>query len=331
MMNLGWQEKAGAPDGVVPAVESGKRPLDLGALGLQLQAIFGSRFEVLEPVALGGMAVIFQLRHRLHGGLFVAKVIHPELAQRPEVISSFRSEALHAARLAGHPNAVPVFDFGDLDGILFLIMPYVEGEDLDRLLATCGPLSRPEALGFAAQISSLLCHAESYGITHCDLAPGNIRLDIFGRYRVLDLGLSHWREGMTPYAPLGGTPLYNSPEQIRGEVPDIRTDIYALGAILCEVLTGKPLFQAESLAAVKDRHLRGKWELPPEVAGDPVLAKLITRMLAMDREDRLSSAFELSGALSAMGFERPEFRQAAPAAQPYQNEAAGRRKRLSAD
>ena len=186
-------------------------------------------------------------------------------------------------------------------------MPFIEGEDLDELLRANGPLSRAEALHFAAQISSLLGHAESHGITHGDLAPGNIRLDTFGRYRLMDFGLSHTADDPTAKL-LGGTPLYTSPEQIRGDSPDIRADLYALGLVLCEVLTGQPLLKAPSLAALQARHLQGDWQLPEAIATDEPLARLLRKLIATDREHRFHSAFEVSGALAAMGFERPEFR-----------------------
>ncbi len=301
------EERAAASPDLPTLAETEKS--DLHALAARLQTGLSSRFEVLEPVAIGGMATLFQLRHALHHGLFVAKVLHPALAERPEIVSSFQTEALHAAKLGGHPNAVPIFDFGEASGLHFLIMPFVEGEDLDRLLQANGPFSRDEALHCVAQIGSLLCYAESLGITHCDLAPGNVRFDVFGRYRVLDLGISFSTGGATAYKPLGGTPLYTSPEQIRGEVPDVRSDIYALGLILAELLTGAPLLGDASLDEVKRKHLRGDWQLPPAIEADLPVAGLLRRMLALNRADRLPSSFELSTALAALGFERPEFRQ----------------------
>ncbi len=320
--------KASTPASTAEAVLGNiSDPARLSALAARLRPALGSRFEVLDPIALGGMATIFRLEHTLHRGVFVAKVLHPELASRIEVVSSFRNEAVHAARLGGHPNAVPVFDFGVADDLHFMVLPFVEGEDLDRLLQSHGPLSRDEALACAAQISSLLCYAESHGITHCDLAPGNIRLDIFGRYRVLDLGISHCATAGTPFEALGGTPLYTSPEQVRGETPDIRSDLYSLGAILVELLTGKPLLQADSLEELKQKHLRGDWQLPPLIQADPLLAQLLTGILATDRSQRLPSAFELSGALDALGFPRPEFRR--PFSATRTSTTTGRRQRLS--
>lgn len=308
MIGLGIQRKESALGTGKAVGESDSRSAAaIEALSTKLRSILGDRFEVLEHVAVGGMAVIFRLQHRYHGGIFAAKVLHGDLAVRPEVVASFRREGVLAARLGDHPNAIPILDAGEKDGVYFLLMPFVEGEDLDLLLRQSGPLAREEALHMAAQIGSLLCHAESHGIAHCDLAPGNIRLDIFGRYRLMDFGIAQTSEGNEPRA-VGGTPLYTSPEQIRGERTDVRADIYALGLVVAEVLTGKPILQGTSLAEVKKKHLDAEWTLPESVLQDEALARLLRRMTAQDREQRFRSAFELSGALAALGFDRPEFR-----------------------
>jgi eukaryotic-like serine/threonine-protein kinase len=275
-------------------------------LQVRLAEVLGDRFHVLQAVAHGGMATIFQAQHRRHLGLFACKVLHPELALRPEVAESFRREALVAARLGDHPNAIPILDSDERNGVFFMLMPFIEGEDLDQVLRGGGPLSRDEGLHFCAQISSLLCHAESHGITHCDVAPGNLRVDLFGRYRLMDYGIA--RTDQEPGRTLGGTPLYSSPEQILGDPVDIRTDIYALGLVLAEVLTGTPVLDTQDLAAVREQHLRADWSFSPALIADEAVARLLAHMTARDPAMRFQSAFELSGALAALGFERPEFR-----------------------
>ena len=324
MISLGIQ--GGSATKASEVLESGRHPSSeaLQVLMTRLQAIVGARIRVLEPIAIGGMATIFRLQHLQNGAFYVAKVLREDLSRRPEVIESFRREAMHAARLGGHPNAIPVFDSGMAGGLFFLTMPFVEGEDLDKLLESQGPLSRDEALHAVAQISSLLCHADSHGITHCDISPGNIRLDTFGRYRLMDFGISHAHEE-SDYHPLGGTPLYSSPEVLRGETPDARADIYSVGLVLCEMLSGKPLFEATTIDELRGKHLRGEWRLPLSIQDDRLLSKLLQAMLARDRDQRMSSPFELSGALAALGFERPEFR-----GRPLQNAGSvPRRHRLS--
>jgi eukaryotic-like serine/threonine-protein kinase len=304
---------------------------DTAELGERLQKIMGARFQVERPLAIGGMATIYLLRHRLHNGLFVAKVLHPELGERPGVLRSFRLEATHAAMLGDHPNAVPVFDFGELDGLFFLLMPYIGGEDLDQLLARNGPLGREEALQMSAQLSSLLCHAESQDVVHCDLTPGNIRRDLFGQYRLLDLGISQ-ASGPQDRPFVGGTPLYSSPEQLRGEPLDIRSDMYSLGAVLGEALSGTPLFEGRSMKEIRNRHLNGVWRMPTTLGeGDP-LARLLRSLLSTDPQKRPQSAYEVSGILHACGAARPEFR---PESNLRQKEAGttaqSQRKRLTTD
>ncbi len=343
-----------APGPRVHRPEPLDRP-DTSAVASRLQFLFGNRFQVVGPLAIGGMATVFQLSHRLHQGLFVAKVLHPELAEKPGVIQSFRREAANAARLGNHPSAIPVFDFGELDGLFFLMMPFVEGEDLDvvlrRNLDAGQPMSRDEVLHMAAQIASLLCFAEAEGIVHGDITPGNLRLDTFGRYRLLDFGLSEKIERSDAEAAAAeetgtnqqrqsapshlesrfftaGTPLYASPEQIRGGSMDIRTDLYALGCVMAECLAGSPIFLADSLQDIRCRHLAGDWKLPAGLSETDPLALLLKRLVAVRREDRLDSAYELSGILHAMGFSRPEFRAAAPI-RPERPRPVAPRSRLS--
>jgi eukaryotic-like serine/threonine-protein kinase len=304
---------------------------DTAEIGQRLQVVLGSRFRVERPLAIGGMATIFLLRHRLHDGRFVAKVLHPELVERAGVLRSFRLEAKHAALLGDHPNAVPVFDFGELDGLFFLLMPYIPGEDLDQVLARGGPLSREECLHMAAQLSSLLCHAESQGVVHCDLTPGNIRRDHFGQYRLLDLGISQ-PNGPQDRPFVGGTPLYSSPEQLRGEPLDIRSDLYSLGAVLGEALSGTPLFHGTSLKEIRNRHLNGVWRMPESLPDEDSLARLLRTLLSVDPKSRPQSAYELSGILHACGSVRPEFRaDYGPACKPSHNSAGSSSPAAEAD
>ncbi len=281
---------------------------DLAAISALLNAKLGDRFEVLQPIAIGGMATLFQLRHRKLGGLFVAKVLHAALLVDDRVLAAFCREARHVTRLSGHPAVVPVFDSFEEPGFFCILMPFVEGEDLDRLLVRAGRFSRDEALMLVAQLASVLMFAESVGITHCDLAPGNIRLDPFGQYRLFDFGLSRSNVAANQeWLAVAGTPAYNSPEQIRGEPPDIRSDLYSLGCILVEVITGRTLFTAPSLDLLQQKHLAADWHMPPEVEVEPAMARLVRSLLAVNPASRIQSAFELAGIVAAFGFELPSF------------------------
>lgn len=326
--------------------------LSADGLGRCLQRAVGSRFEVLRPIAIGGMAVLFQLRHSVTGGLFVAKVMRPELRGEAALRTAFAREARIGAQLAGHPHAVAILDSdgaeldgAELDGTEldgadfagkrtaredrqtpFLLMPYIEGEDLDHVLAARGRLGRDEALMLLAQVGSLLMYAETLGLVHADIALGNIRLDRFGQYRLLDYGLARGPgDALDGLHAAAGTPAYNSPEQLRGERLDIRSDLYSLGLVFFHALTGHGAFATEELDGLARAHLHGAWELPEEFAGDPPIAALLRSLLAVDREHRMRSAFELCGAMDALGYELPSFLRALPGASPVPRL---RRKRL---
>ena len=313
MIRLNLRERVKSTGTVTPAREAEPPDLlrpDLPAISERLQIGVSNRYEILPPLAIGGMATIFLMRHRLHRGLFVAKVLHPWLAELPEFLTSFRNEAAHAALLSGHPNIVPVVDLGEVDGVFYMVMPYVEGEDLDHLLKRVGRLERAEALMLVAQVNSALTFAESKGVLHCDLATGNIRLDTLGFYRVMDFGLSRMRGNVSSEAKwMAGTPLYTSPEQLRGEEPDIRSDLYSLGVILFEVLTGHPPFQAETLEALAEKHMAGAWKLPLDLESDHVIAPLLRSMLTPHRQDRIRNSLTLASRLAALGCSLPEYRE----------------------
>ncbi len=277
---------------------------DTTELQKQLQEALEERFEVLQCLAIGGMATLFLVRHRLHHGLLVAKVLQPALAARPEVVCSFVREARHIAQLGIHPYLIPVFDFIQANSLHIQLMPYVQGEDLDHLLKRRGKLTRDEALTLLTQVTSLLIHAEEHGIVHADLSPGNIRLDTFGQYRVFDFGLSHATDdGPEPGLPQAGTPTYNSPEQIRQEPFDNRSDLYSLGVIFAEALEGHPPFEAETLEELAKKHLSGDWQPSPELEADARVKSLLDHLLATKAEDRFGDASQLAAAITGLGFE----------------------------
>lgn len=298
------------PQAPAPSVS----PSDLADLQQALGASLGMRFEVMAPVAIGGMAVIFPLRHRRTEGMFAAKVMRRELAGEPALREAFAREARIGAQLAGHPNAVPVLDVQDAGDLPYLLMPFIDGTDLDHVLRERGRLERDEAMMMLAQLASLLMYAETLGLVHADVALGNIRLDRFGQYRLLDYGLARSNgEEMDRLHALAGTPASNSPEQLRGERLDIRSDLYSLGLVLFHALAGRPAFPTDDLDELARRHLGGAWTMPPELEADRAAAALLRSMLSVDREHRMASAFELAGAMTALGYEQPSFLRSLPA------------------
>jgi serine/threonine-protein kinase len=255
------------------------------------------------------MATVFQMRHRLHGGLFVAKVLHPWLAEEVEFRGRFRTEAMHGAILSGHPHVVPVIDLAEIDGLFYMVMPYIDGEDLDHILRRVGHLERSEALTLTAQVTSALVAAEAQGIVHCDISPGNIRLDRFGHYRLMDFGLSERASSMAQnFKRAAPTPSYASPELWIGIQADIRSDLYSLGVVLLEALTGLLPFLGKSEVEIMQRHLAGDWLMPPAIGRDATMAALLRELLARKREERVQSATELAKRLESMGYPLAEFR-----------------------
>ena len=278
--------------------------LDTQDIAARLAIILAGRYLVLRLIGIGGMASVYLVRHRIHQGLFAVKVLHPAHAENPELLARFRREGLLCARLAGHPNIAPVLDVGEADGLHYLVMPYIRGEDLDHLLCRVGPFSFNDAILATIQINDALLYAWSKGVLHCDLTPGNIRLNEFGLFILVDFGLGS--AGLSHHPPIlpatstlrAGTPLYMSPEHILGDSIDIRSDLYALGAILYELLTGEAAFHGETIEEIQRKHLE-----PAPTLSHPVLLKhpgvesLLRSLLARSPEERLADPEVLQQAL----------------------------------
>jgi serine/threonine protein kinase len=273
----------------------------------RLATLFAGHYLILRLIGIGGMASVYLARHRRHHGLFAIKVLHPPLTEDGEILGRFRREAVVGARLAGHPHIAPVLDVGEGDGLHYLVMPYIAGEDLDHLLARRGRFNFDDALLAVLQINEALLYAWSQGILHCDLAPGNIRLNTFGQFVLFDFGLasvSHSRHDFrrvdSPSARTG-TPLYMSPERILGQQVDIRSDLYALGAILYELLTGEAAFQGRSPQEIESNHLSPARSLAhPHLAPYPGILPVLQLLLARFPEERLADPIALKQALRGL-------------------------------
>lgn len=277
-----------------------------------LGRVIDGRYRVLERLGKGGMGLVYKVEHMRMGKLAAMKVLHRELAAEREVVKRFRREAEAVSRLT-HPNTVQVFDFGMADGALYLIMEYVRGADLGALLRDEGPMPVPRALELFAQIASALTEAHALGIVHRDLKPENVIITRPGvgneHAKVLDFGLAKLDEReeqneVTARGSIVGTPYYMSPEQIRGEPIDQRSDLYSLGAMLYRVTTGEPPFRAPTPVGVLTRHLTDVLRLPsearPDLAIPPGLDELIGRAMSKNANDRYASADELRNALEAL-------------------------------
>lgn len=276
------------------------------AIGPPMAVARGERFgkyRIERALATGGMAELYLARQSGPGGFekqVVIKRILPHLTANPELVHMFLDEARIAARLS-HPNIVQVFDFGEAGGGYFLVMEYLAGEDLATILAALRVEGHTMPFAIAALITSAVCEALQYAhsfvdehgtplkIVHRDISPSNIFLTLQGVVKVLDFGVAKAEGNLvhTKCGVLKGKPFYMSPEQVGGQELDGRSDVFALGAVLHELLTGWPTFERDSvpaaLRAIADEPIPRPSELVEGVPMD--LEAVVSR--ALEREPRL--------------------------------------------
>jgi len=290
--------------------------------GLIGQTVEG-RYRVVERVGSGGMGVVYKVEHVRMGKIAAMKVLRRDLADDLQAVKRFRREVELVSRL-DHPNIIQTFDFGEWRGLLFLVMEYIRGEDLSAIVKRDGPMPLERALPLFSQVCSALDEAHHHGIVHRDLKPDNIvcllRRGQEEVVKVLDFGLatfSQQREGMgevTGAGSLIGTPYYMSPEQVRSEPTDGRSDLYSLGATLYRVVTGTPVFLADSPMAILNRHLNDDPQPPtlraPELNLPIGVDFVILKALAKSPENRFATANEMKEAIdhlivNVLGMEGP--------------------------
>ncbi len=303
---------------LMPVPEALRRE-DSGPRDPLIGRVIDGRYKVLERLAAGGMGVVYRVEHQRMGKIAAMKVLHRDLASDREVMKRFRREAEAVSKLT-HPNTVQTFDFGTADGAMYLVMEYVRGEDLGTILRREGPMPFSRAAPIFMQVCDALGEAHELGIIHRDVKPENILVthgkDGHDHAKVLDFGLAKLSlpgdgADVSSRGEIVGTPFYMSPEQIRGDELDPRTDIYALGGVIYRVLTGEPPFKAQSPVGVLTRHLTD--ELVPATAlrSDlpPRVDEILGRALAKDRADRYPTVDalrrELVSALAEISAPRP--------------------------
>ena len=275
-----------------------------------LGRIVDGRYRVLEVLGRGGMGVVYRVEHLRMGKLAAMKVLHRDLAQDPEVVQRFEREAAAVSKLH-HPHTVQVFDFGNVQGALYLIMEYVRGLDLAHIIRRDGPMPWPRCAPLLAQICGALQEAHELGIVHRDLKPENVLITrtTGGRdyAKVLDFGLAKLdQRGIgtgreTERNAIVGTPYFMAPEQIRGDEVDSRTDIYAFGSLMFELLTGEHLYTGSTAVGVLTKHLTAQPDAPsqraPRLAIPPAVDQICHKALAREPDARWRTAGELAEAI----------------------------------
>ena len=234
--------------------------------------VFGDRYQVGDTLGFGGMSEVHRGRDLRLGRDVAIKVLRADLARDPSFQARFRREAQNAASL-NHPAIVAVYDTGETQGetgpVPYIVMEYVDGETLRDLLRREGPLQPKRAMEIVADICAALDFSHRHGIVHRDIKPANVMLTRGGAVKVMDFGIARavadGQATMTATAAVIGTAQYLSPEQARGEAVDARSDVYATGCVLYELLTGSPPFTGDSPVAVAYQHVREEPKAPSSV------------------------------------------------------------------
>jgi serine/threonine-protein kinase len=265
-----------------------------------LGKVFNQRYRLKEKIGSGGMAEVFLADDLSLGREVAVKVLHPQFASDPSFIQRFRYEAQAAANL-NHPNIVNIYDWGNEGEQYYIVMEYVEGRDLKGILNAEGRLLPERAAEIAAEISAALQFAHRRNLVHRDIKPHNIFITNLGQVKVMDFGIAREGNGvgMTQTGVVMGTPQYISPEQAQGLSVDGRSDIYSLGVVLYEMLTGRVPFDDPSPVTVAYKQVKEDpvppSALDPEIP--PALEAVVMKAMAKNPANRYQSAQEMKADL----------------------------------
>src|SRR5215813_6326761 len=260
--------------------------------------VLEGRYRIVALAGRGGMGEVYRAEDLKLSQTVAIKFLPERLSQDAAALQRFHSE-VRIARQVSHPNVCRVFDVGEVDGITFLTMEFVDGEDLASLLRRIGRLPQDKAIEVARQICAGLAAAHDKGVIHRDLKPANIMLDGLGKVRINDFGLAGIAATIQGAEVRAGTPAYMAPEQLEGSEVTVKSDIYALGLVLYEILTGKRAFEAATLPELMRKRNQLEITKPSTLVRDldPILEQVILRCLNRDPANRPSTALQVAAAL----------------------------------
>jgi tetratricopeptide (TPR) repeat protein len=280
----------------------------IGATVFEVGTVLGGRYEIQLLLGMGGMGAVYKA-HDLEVDRTVGlKVIRPDLAGNPAILARFKQE-LVLARQVTHKNIIRIYDLNEADGVKFITMEFIEGEDLRTILTREGKVSSKDAIDIMRQACSGLQAAHTEGVIHRDLKPGNIMRDASGRVVIMDFGLAKTvqSDGMTQTGMMIGTMEYMSPEQAMGSELDARSDIFAIGLIFYELLTGNMPYRADSAIASLVRRTQEKaiplQEVDPGIPA--AVSQVVAKCLERDPKNRYASIQELLDDLDIAQGKRP--------------------------
>lgn len=263
--------------------------------------LLGNRYQVVEKIGDGGTAFVYKGMDNLLNRHVTVKVLRPEYMSDQDFLRRFRREAQAAASLS-HPNIVSIYDVGEEDGIRYIVMEYIQGQSLKELIEDLGLLPVRMAVDYACQIAHALSKAHKHGIIHRDIKPHNILIGEDGRLKVTDFGIAQavTASTVTYSGAILGSVHYFSPEQARGGQTDEKSDIYSLGVVLYEMLTGKVPYSGDSPVSVALKHIQEQFPKPREINPQiPVqVERIVRKAVEKDPDNRYCSAKEMSNELS---------------------------------
>jgi hypothetical protein len=265
--------------------------------------VFSDKYAVEHEIARGGMGVVYKAVHTALNRVVALKVLHSQYSGDPSFVQRFLREARAMARL-DHNNIIRVFDVAEDAGHHYIVMEYFPAIDLKRVILDQSRPALPEVLSIARQIAQGLAYAHSHGIVHRDIKPGNVMVDERGHVKIADFGIAAAADeiSVTATGQVLGTPEYMAPEQARGEELDGRCDLYSLGMVLYELLTGRTPFPAVSKMAIVGKLLyeEGEFELSFGAEVPDAVRELVAQLLRKNREDRVPDALTLIARLEAL-------------------------------
>jgi len=260
--------------------------------------IVAERYRIVALLGRGGMGEVYRAEDLRLSQVLAIKFLPESLSQDESALARFHSE-VRVARQVSHPNVCRVFDIGDANGVPFLTMEYVDGEDLSSLVRRIGRLPQDKAVEVSRQICAGLAAAHERGVVHRDLKPSNVMLDGAGKARITDFGLAGIAANIQGSEVRAGTPAYMAPEQLAGKEVTIKSDIYSLGLVMFEILTGKRAFDAATLPELLKTREQGTITNPSAIVKDldPLIERVLLRCLEKDPTKRPASALQVAAAL----------------------------------